>query len=179
MDDGKLLGLVLLCIPLSLVSFGGGQTIVASLQHQTVDVQHLLTSRQFTDLYAISRASPGPSTLIVALIGWGISGFWGAVIATLAIFIPSSALICIFGSWWQRYRLSPWGRAVERGLTPIAVGLIVAGGLAVSQSAGLSLFEIATTLVAAAFLILTRVGPYPVLGTVGALYFCLSAAGRI
>ena len=171
MDDDKLLGLVLLCVPLSLVSFGGGQTIVASLQHQTVDVQHLLTSRQFTDLYAISRASPGPSTLIVALIGWGISGFWGAVIATLAIFIPSSALICIFGSWWQQHRLSPWGRAVERGLTPIAVGLIVAGGLAVSQSAGLSLFEIATTLAAAAFLTLTRVGPYPVLVTVGALYF--------
>src|ERR1044072_4546380 len=98
MDDAKLLNLVLLCIPLSLVSFGGGQSIIAGLQHQTVDVLGMLTPRAFTDFYAISRAAPGPGTLILALIGWHLDGLFGALVATLAIFLPSSLLVCICGS---------------------------------------------------------------------------------
>ncbi|WP_455274988.1 chromate transporter [Rhizobium herbae] len=177
MDDGKLLNLIMLCVPLSLVSFGGGQTIVASLQHQTVDVQHLLTGSQFTDLYAISRAAPGPGTMIVSLIGWQVSGLWGAIIATLAIFLPSSILICVVGSYWQRHRGRGWAIAAERGLAPVAVGLIFAGVFAVGQSAQFSPLEIATSLSAVALLLFTRVGPYPLLATVGLSYFGLSLAG--
>ena len=45
MDDGRLLQLVLLCAPLSLVSFGGGQAIIAGLQHETVEVLGWMSSR--------------------------------------------------------------------------------------------------------------------------------------
>ena len=50
MDDDKLLGLVLLCVPLSLVSFGGGQTKVYSLTNPRVDVKHLMTRRQLSEI---------------------------------------------------------------------------------------------------------------------------------
>lgn len=176
-DDGKLVNLIMLCIPLSLVSFGGGQTIIASLQHHTVDVQHMLSGPQFTDLYAISRAAPGPGTLIVSLIGWEVGGLWGAVLATLAIFLPSSVLICVVGSYWHRHRDSAWAIAAEKGLAPIAVGLIFAGVFAVSRSAQFSLLEITTALVVGTILLLTRVGPYPLFAAVGLFYLGLSLAG--
>lgn len=179
MDDGKLLNLIMMCIPLSLVSFGGGQTIVASLQHQTVDVQHMLSGALFTDLYAISRAAPGPGTMIVSLIGWEVAGLWGAVLATLAIFVPSSLLICAVGSYWQRHRTRPWAIAAEKGLAPVAIGLIFAGVFAVGRTAQFSAIEIATALAAGAILLRTKVGPYPLLAAVGALYFVLSMTGQI
>ena len=174
MDDDNLLGLILLCVPLSLLSFGGGQTIVAGLQHQTVEVHHWLTSQQFTDLFAISRAAPGPSTLITALIGWQVSGFPGAVVASLAIFVPSSALICVVGGWWQRRRGSALAVAIERGLVPIAVGLIFAGALAVAQSAELSAIGVATIAATGVVLHFTRIGPYTILSVVGLSYLGLS-----
>lgn len=177
MDDGKLLNLVLLCIPLSLVSFGGGQSIVAGLQHQVVDVHNFLTAREFTDFYAISRAAPGPGTLILALIGWHIGGLTGAIAATVAIFLPSSLLVCILGSIWNRHRHTAWAMAAERGLAPVAVGLIFAGVFAVASSAGVGVIEIATIAIAVSLLMFTKIGPYPILGAVGASFFLLNLAG--
>lgn len=170
MDDGRLLQLVLLCAPLSLVSFGGGQAIIAGLQHETVEALGWMSSQRFTDLFAISRAAPGPSTLIAALIGWQVAGFSGAVAATLAIFVPSSLLIGLAGRLWLRRRASPLVTAIERGLVPVAVGVIFAGFYILTTAAGLSPFDWATIL--ATFLVLqrTKIGAYPVLGAVSLIY---------
>jgi len=179
MDDNRLLRLIQICVPLSLVSFGGGQSIVAGLQHQVVDVQHFLSAPAFTDFYAISRSAPGPGTLIVSLIGWHLGGLLGALAATLAIFLPSSAVVCLFGSFWHRHREAAWAIAVEKGLAPVAVGLIFAGAFTVIQSAAFTWKEAATTLVATGLLLKTKIGPYPILGVVGLGYFTLSYSGLI
>ncbi len=50
--DSRLISLVLTFAPLSLVAFGGGQAIIADIQHQTVSVQGWLSGREFTDLFA-------------------------------------------------------------------------------------------------------------------------------
>lgn len=177
MDDGKLLNLILLCVPLSLVSFGGGQAIVAGLQHETVEVLGWMTSQQFTDLFAISRAAPGPSTLIAALIGWQVGGLAGAAAATLAIFIPSSLLVGLAGRVWLRRRSSPLVSAIERGLVPIAVGLIFSGFYILTTSAGLAWIDWAT--IVAAFLVLqfTKTGPYTLLAGVAVVYAGITLLG--
>jgi chromate transporter len=75
MDDNILLRLLVVFAPLSLLSLGGGQAIVAEIHAQSVEINHWVTNQQFANLYAISRAAPGPSTLIAALIGWRAGGF--------------------------------------------------------------------------------------------------------
>lgn len=171
--DSRLLGLVIVFAPLSLLSFGGGQAIVADIQHQTVAVHGWLTDQQFTDLFAISRAAPGPSTLVAALIGWQVDGFLGALIATLAIYIPSSLVVFWATNWWHRNQGSPWRRAIERGLAPIAVGLIFAGAVAVLQAAHVNALGLATTAVCAAVLYFTKIGPYTLVSLVAAFYVAL------
>jgi chromate transporter len=173
MREQRIIGLILLCMPLSVLSFGGGQTIIADLQHQTVAVHGWLTDRQFTDLFAVSRVAPGPSTLIVALIGWQVAGLAGALAATAAIFIPSSLVVYAAGRLWQRHRGAPWIVAIERGLAPVAVGLIFAGALAVAQSAHIDLIGLATVAVVGAILYSTKIGPYPVLAAVAGFYLVL------
>jgi chromate transporter len=139
-------------------------------------VQGWLTDREFTDMYAISRAAPGPSTLIAALIGWQVSGFWGAVVATLAIYIPSSIVVYRVSSWWHNNPLSPWRKAIERGLAPIALGLIFAGIVAVLRAARIldadvvDLLGLATVLGSAALLYWTKISPYLLIGLVALLY---------
>jgi chromate transporter len=174
--DSRLISLVLTFAPLSLVAFGGGQAVVADIQHQTVAVHGWLTGRDFTDIFAISRAAPGPSTLIVALIGWQVAGFWGALVGILAIFIPSSLVVYALGTWWIRHRGSTWTNAIERGLAPVAVGLIFAGALAVIQASSVDALRLGTVAVAAAVLYFTKLGPYPLLGAVAGIYLLLYVA---
>ncbi len=172
----RLLGLIIVFVPLSLLSFGGGQAIVADIQYQTVVVHPWLTNQQFTDMYAISRAAPGPSTLIAALIGWQVYGFWGALVACLAIYIPSSIVVYTASNWWHRNQESPWRAAIERGLAPIAVGLIFAGIVAVMRAAHIvevghiDFLGLATVLAAAALLYKTKISPYVLLGLVAIVY---------
>src|SRR5215831_14684394 len=65
------------------------------------------------------------------LIGWRAAGWAGAITATVALYLPSSLLAYGAARLWGRWRGSAWHSAVERGLAPIAAGLILSGGIAV------------------------------------------------
>jgi chromate transporter len=130
-DFRTLLALVLVFVPLSLLSIGGGASLLADMEHQSVSVHGWTTVREFADLFAISRAAPGPGTMLAALIGWKAAGWAGAVAATVALYLPSSLLVYGAARLWGRWRGSVWHTAVERGLAPIAAGLILSGGIAV------------------------------------------------
>ena len=62
-DFRTLLALVLVFVPLSLLSIGGGASLLADMEHQSVGVHGWTTPREFADLFAISRAAPGPGTM--------------------------------------------------------------------------------------------------------------------
>ena len=170
MFDSRLLGLILVFAPLSILSFGGGQAIVPEIQNQAVVVHGWLSDPQFADLFAISRAAPGPSSLIAALIGWQVYGFWGAVVATLAIYLPSSVVVFFAAGWWQRNEASPIRSAIERGLAPIAVGLIFAGPVTVLRATHAGALGLATVVVATGLLYFTKVGAYTLMGSVALIY---------
>jgi chromate transporter len=122
-----LLLLMRVITPLSFVTIGGGASIVAELERQSVTVHHWMTAGQFLDMFAISRASPGPGSLLVALIGFHVAGISGAIVASLAIFVPTSLILYVLARIWRHYRDASWQQAIERGLAPVAAGLILAG----------------------------------------------------
>lgn len=129
MRDAPWLALLAVFAPLSLLSIGGGQAIIPEIHRQVVDVHHWLTETEFLTDYAISRMAPGPSSLVVALIGWQVGGWLGAAVATLGVFVPSSVVVWSIARLWARHRGAPWQTAVEEGLAPIAAGLILAASL--------------------------------------------------
>lgn len=170
MFDSRLIGLILVFAPLSLLSFGGGQAIMADVKYQTVDVYGWLSDGQFTDLFAISRASPGPGTLIAALIGWQVDSLAGALVAVLAIYIPSSLVVYFVCSWWKRNKDSRWRGPLERGLAPVAVGLIFAGSFAVMRAAHVDLLGLAAVAIATTALYFTKISQYLLMAALALLY---------
>jgi chromate transporter len=129
MSDHPLLALIIVVAPLSLVAIGGASSIYAPLQVQVVDVHHWFTGREFLEMFAIARVTPGPGSMITALIGWRVAGLAGAVVATLALYVPSCVLCFAVARVWSRYRGTPWHTAIQTGLRPIAAGLMIAGGV--------------------------------------------------
>ncbi len=136
MRDNPYVGLLLVFVPFSLVSLGGGPSIFAPMQREAVDVYHWISAREFVDLFAVARTAPGPGAMLVTLIGWKVAGWSGALVATVALFGPASFLTFAVARVYDRYRGRAWHTALEAGLAPIAVGLILAGAVAILHLSG-------------------------------------------
>jgi chromate transporter len=130
----SLIALGVVFAPLSLLSFGGGNAVIADIAHQAIAVQGWTSEREFADLFALSRAAPGPGSMLAALIGWKAAGVPGALVATLAFYVPSAALVLVVVRLWGRWRGSRWHTAIERGMAPIAAGLFLAAGIVVLEA---------------------------------------------
>ena len=126
MRDESLLALLIVIAPLSLVAIGGASGIYAPLQHQTVDVYRWLTAREFLEMFAIARVTPGPGSMITTLIGWKVAGLAGALVATLALFVPACIGCFVAARAWNKYRGTEWHTAIETGLRPVAGGIVAA-----------------------------------------------------
>lgn len=170
-DDDNILWLIIVIFaPLSLLALGGWASVLAPMHHQVVEVRQWMTQREFVDAFAITRAAPGPGAMIVALVGWKLAGWAGAIVGCLAIFIPSSVLCFFVGKVWNRYRGAVWHQALELGLTPVGVGLLCAGGLSVMRATGGSLSGWVVAIAASiAFIIWRKVHPLLVLFAGGLL----------
>ena len=177
-DWRTLLALVLVFGPLSLFSIGGGASLLAEIEHPSGAVHHWTTQREFADLFAISRAAPGPGTMLSTLVGWKVAGWGGAVAATVALYLPSSLLVFGVSRLWGRWRGSRWHVAIERGLAPIAAGLMLAGGLAVLQAAGGAAVWAAAAVATGVLLRWPRLNPLILFGVSGVLFALVAFLGR-
>jgi chromate transporter len=167
-----LVALAAVFAPLSLVSVGGGQTVIAGIHRQVVERHGWLTPQQFVSDFAVSRMAPGPGSLLATLIGWQVAGVPGAVVATLAIFGPTAVIIYGVALVWTRSRGARWQLALESGLRPVAAGMILASALVLLQSLAGGPWAIAVALAATGALFVSRVEPLLLLG-MGALTFVL------
>jgi chromate transporter len=128
---------------LSLLSIGGGNAVLPEMHLQAVRGHHWITDSQFADVFAISQAAPGPSILIVTLVGYGaglsVGGVPGAilggVIATVSMIIPAATLMYVVTVFWQKAKESRLRVAIEKGFAPLTVGLVLATGLVMSRAA--------------------------------------------
>ncbi|MFF6009030.1 chromate transporter [Rahnella sp. R3(2024)] len=129
-----LFSLALLFTELSLLAFGGGNTILPEMQRAVVDVHHWMSAQEFSALFALAQAAPGPNMMIVPLIGWQVAGWSGLLVSSLAKFGPSSIVTLIVMGGWKRYKDRPWRQVIQRGLVPVTVGLVVSSGLLIAEA---------------------------------------------
>jgi chromate transporter len=172
-DDigANLVALTVVFAPLSLLSFGGSNSVIADIAQQSVAVRHWVSPREFADMFALSRAAPGPGSMLSALIGWKIAGFAGALLATVAFYLPASLLLYVAARVWGRWRGSAWHQAVERGMAPIAAGLFLSGGIAVLRAVpGGVVAWLAALVTTAALLRWPKLHPVPLLVGAGVLF---------
>lgn len=153
-------------LSLSLFSLGGGNTLLGEYHHLAVVQYCWLTDAQFADLYALAEAAPGPSSMIVGLLGlgagWREGPLWGLLSgfgAELAVLLPSTLLMVVACLSWNRLRDSPWRIAFERGLGPITLGILFAVGVKILSTANHGVVAYLVSLVVCALMLATRLSP--------------------
>ncbi|HTX59668.1 MAG TPA: chromate transporter [Verrucomicrobiae bacterium] len=121
---------------LSVLGFGGGKGIIPEMHREVVESYQWVTNAQFTQFYTIGKLVPGPTTIFAALIGYMASPgapLLGALVATVGMFVPSSAIMVGADVMWERFKTSPWRLIVSRGIGPAIVGLVWASVYTVSK----------------------------------------------
>lgn len=154
-----LLQLLSLFAGLSMLAFGGGTGVIPDMQRAAVDQHHWVTAHEFLDMFAISRAAPGPGSLIVVLVGLKAAGLAGAAVSFVAMFGPSCLAVHVIARFWQRAAASAWRAMVERALAPVAVGLTFASGLSLMRGTEHGLLPWGVTAVTAGAFAVTEISP--------------------
>lgn len=114
-------------LALWFVAVGGPSTILPGIHRYVVEVQRVMTSAEFAEIYALAQVAPGPNVMYVTLMGWHLAGWAGAAATTIPLLVPAITLTLLVGHLNERYPNAVIGRAVRRGLAPITIGLMFAG----------------------------------------------------
>lgn len=120
---------------LSLVAFGGGNAILPAMHESVVNDYGWLTDEQFLTAFTLGRLAPGPGSLYVSLIGYQVAGAAGAAVATVALYLPPAMLVYAVARASDHFAEHPWKRAIERGMAPVVVGLLVTAAVQFGQIA--------------------------------------------
>ncbi|NYT24843.1 chromate transporter [Alcaligenaceae bacterium] len=165
-----LLDLISVFAPLSLLTIGGGQSIIPAIHSQAVDVHQWMSNAEFIELFALSRLTPGPKTLLVTMIGWHVGGFAAAITASIAIFLPSSVLMYYLVRLWARHERSLLIRAISQGLAPVAAGMVLAGTGTILRAAEGGAWAWAVAIMTTVCLLYTRLSPLLLLALGGVVF---------
>jgi chromate transporter len=105
--------------------YGGGYVLFAFLDAELVTTG-LLTRQQLIDAVAVGQFTPGPVLSTATFIGWQLGGFWGAIAATVGIFMPSFIFVAILNPLVPKMRKSKVIAAFLDAVNIAAVAVIVA-----------------------------------------------------
>jgi chromate transporter len=145
--------LFLLFAKIGSIVFGSGYVLLAFLQSELVDKLHWLDSRQLLDAVAIGQVTPGPVFTTATFIGYLLAGIPGAVVATLAIFLPGFILVAASGPLIPKIRSSPSASAFLNGVTAGSIALIAWVLLLLGRAALIDTFSIGIAAVCVGLLV--------------------------
>ena len=135
LTPGDLWGLFGHFLLLSFLAIGGAITTTPEMHRYLVIEHHWMTDAQFTASVAIAQAAPGPNVLFVAVMGWNVAGWLGALATMAGILIPSTALSLWATRWGASRRETRGVRSFTSGMAPLTIGLLLATGWVLAGSA--------------------------------------------
>jgi chromate transporter len=104
--------------------FGSGLAIVPFLYSGVVKEYGWLNDQEFLDAVAVAMITPGPVVITVGFVGYLVAGFWGAVVAAVATFLPCYLFTVIPAPYFKKHGKRPGIVAFVDGVTAAAVGAI-------------------------------------------------------
>ncbi len=125
-NTANLTQLGLFFLKVGSILFGSGYLLVAFLQSELVDKYGWLTQQELLDAIAVGQFTPGPVLSTSTFIGYQILGLPGAIVSTLAIFLPSFIFVLILNPLIPKLRQSRRAGAFLDAVNASAVALMVA-----------------------------------------------------
>ncbi len=117
------------------LTFGSGLVIVPFLERGLVEQYGWLDQRQFLIAVAIGMVSPGPVVITATFVGYLVGGFWGSLVSTIGIFLPSFILVLVAAPILARHRGNSNVQGFVKGAYAAAIGTILGACILLSRIA--------------------------------------------
>jgi chromate transporter len=117
------------------LTFGSGLVIVPFLEKGLVQQTGWLNSREFFVAVAVGMLSPGPVVITATFVGYLVGGFWGSLVSTVGIFLPSFLLILFVAPILIRHRENSNVQGFVKGAYGAAIGTILGACVLLSRIA--------------------------------------------
>ncbi len=127
--NDRLIQLFLYFLKIGAILFGGGYVLFAYINYDIVTQYQWLNEKQLLDAISVGQITPGPLSSAVTFIGYLIEGLPGAILSTIAIFLPSFLFVFLLGKFLPQLRKSPLAQSFLDGVNSGVVALIIAVGL--------------------------------------------------
>src|SRR5215813_3290058 len=124
-SSSTLAKLLLFFLKAGSLTFGSGLVIVPFLEQGLVQQYNWLDERQFLIAVAIGMISPGPVVITATFVGYLVAGFWGSLVSTIGIFLPSFLFILIAAPLLARHRGNANVQGFVKGAYAAAIGTIL------------------------------------------------------
>ena len=140
------LNLFLSFLKIGAVSFGGGYGMISLMREEALS-HGWLTDAELLNFIAIAESTPGPIAVNMAtFVGSSQGGFFGSVVSTLGVVLPSFVIILLIAALMQNFMKYKGVQAALSGIRPVIVGLILSTALYMMLGVLLSLRHIGDTL---------------------------------
>jgi chromate transporter len=149
--------LALIFLKVGSILFGSGYVLLAFLRPDLVARTHWLTDTQLLDAIAVGQLTPGPVLTTATFIGYLVAGSAGAVVATVAIFLPSFVFVALSSPFIPRLRRSSWAAGFLDGANAASVALMATVTWELGRAAVVDWLTGAMAIGAAVVLVTTRV----------------------
>jgi chromate transport protein ChrA len=130
----KIWHLITIFLRVGTVTFGGGFVMVPQIETDVVQVHHWMDHQTFADGVAFGQITPGPVLITATFIGYKVAGVIGAIMTTIAAFLPSFIMTMIAGASINRFRANFHVQAFLAGVAPAVVGMLAAAGVTMAKS---------------------------------------------
>ena len=150
-------------------TFGGGLAVVPLLEKGLVQQGHWLSAADFLTAVAVGMLTPGPVMTAATFAGYLVAGVWGALICTLAIYLPSFLLVLFAAPLLMRHHSNRFVQGFVKAVYAVAMGTILGASLLLGWHA---IGDWVTVVIAAGSLIALirfRVGNPVVVGVAAAI----------
>ena len=131
-------GVFVYFLKIGALLFGSGYVLLAVLREDLVTRLHWLSESQLLDAIAVSQATPGPFFTVATFLGYVLSGWRGAGLATVGMFIPAFGYVAATANVLPRLRKSPTASAFLDGVNAAAVALMALVGFQFARESVLS-----------------------------------------
>ena len=119
---------------IGLFSFGGGYAMIPMIQKE-IEMNGWLAASEFVDIIAIAEMTPGPIAINSAtFVGYKTAGFFGGMVATMGVALPSIILVFIVTSFFFKIQKNPVKIMAFYGVRPVVAGLIAAAAVFVAEA---------------------------------------------
>ncbi|MFM8393536.1 MAG: chromate transporter [Acidobacteriota bacterium] len=156
------------------VTFGGGFVMIPQIEMDVCEVYRWMDHRTFADGMAFGQITPGPVLITATFIGYKVSGLTGAVVATVAAFLPSFVMTMIAGSSIDRFRTNFQVQAFLSGVAPAVVGMLAAAAVSLAKSGLGSPGSYAVATLACLLMLRARLNPVIIIFLCGLLHMGIS-----